>query len=142
MLYLTFAWLCSKSLSGVQVLFGVDATDLASTLPQAAGHRYTVGFQIISDVWNDIVSTDSASLFCRFSILRIPLDSLAQEVRERPFDRIIFQFPQHKERNKARRNLVSERGEDFGNVSPSLTDVIRDVAPSFWVVGLCMFNVI
>ena len=39
-------WLCSKSLSGVQVLFGVDATDLASTLPQAAGHRYTVeGFR-------------------------------------------------------------------------------------------------
>ncbi len=26
-----------------------------------------------------------------------------EEVRARPFDRIIFQFPQHKERNKARR---------------------------------------
>eukprot|EP00435_Cladocopium_sp_Y103_P020433 s920_g5.t1 len=59
--------------AGVQVLFGVDATDLASTLPQ--------------------------------------------EVRERPFDRIIFQFPQHKERNKARLNLVSGRGEDFGLMS-------------------------
>lgn len=46
--------------AGVQVLFGVDATDLASTLPQ--------------------------------------------EVRERPFDRIIFQFPQHKERNKIHLN--------------------------------------
>ena len=42
--------------AGVQVLFGVDATDLAGSLPP--------------------------------------------EVR-RPFDRIIFQFPQHKERNKA-----------------------------------------
>eukprot|EP00438_Fugacium_kawagutii_P022719 Skav216425 [mRNA] locus=scaffold3139:249358:256330:- [translate_table: standard] len=41
----------------VQVLFGVDATDLMSTLPQ--------------------------------------------EVREEAFDRVIFQFPQHKERNKA-----------------------------------------
>lgn len=45
--------------AGVQVLFGVDATDLA-TLPE--------------------------------------------ELRARPFDRIIFQFPQHKERNKIHLN--------------------------------------
>lgn len=106
MLYLTFAWLCSKSLSGVQVLFGVDATDLA-TLPQATGHRYTVEglrsslmsgmtfFQQILPIYFVVFLWS----------LRIRLDSLAQEIREQPFDRIIFQFPQHKERNKAGRRF-------------------------------------
>ena len=83
----------------------------------------SAGYRLIGSL-NNIPGISHSFLvpFPRYPVLSLPTKNshsddmgspfpsqriILEELRARPFDRIIFQFPQHKERNKARRGKVA-----------------------------------